>query len=141
MPTTQHILRKMASVITAQGLHTGDQFAAHGPMDRLDICAIAYTVAEDRPAPDVFFTDEGASLNLIENSPRAMAAIRAISAAISNYEVPDTNGRPDVIEHVSQWTFTPPIGETTPPSTSEVIGCILRAAKTAAAQTTHPNAA
>jgi hypothetical protein len=135
---THFILRKMATVISAQGLHTGDQFAAHGPMDSLDICAIAYVVAEDTPAPDVFFTNEGASRDLIESSERAMDAIRAISAAIADYEVPESDGRPDVIEHVSQWTFTPPIGENAPPTLSQVIGCVLRAANHTA---NHTNAA
>ena len=134
---TARVLRKMATVINTQGLHTGEQFAAHGPMDRLDICAIAYVVAEDTPAPAVFFTDEGASRDLIESSENAMDAIRAISAAIANYEVPDPDGLPDVIDHVSQWTFTPPIGERTPPTISEVIGCLFRAANTLAMQTTE----
>ena len=131
MPSSGRILRKMATVINTQGLHTGDQFAAHGPMDRLDICAVAYIVAEDRPVPAVFFTDEVASLDLIEASEPAMTVIRAISRAITNYLVPDTHGEPDVIEHVSNWVRTRPIGEKNPPSTAEVIGCILRAAERA----------
>ncbi|MFF6866717.1 hypothetical protein [Streptomyces ardesiacus] len=127
MPSTRRVLRRMATVINTQGLHRGEQFAVHGPTDDLDICAIAYIVAEDQPAPDVFFTDEVASIDLIEASEPAMAAIRAISAALDS-EPCETNGVPDYIEHVSNWAATPPIGEDFPPSTSEVIGRILRAA-------------
>ncbi|MFE0207068.1 hypothetical protein [Streptomyces sp. NPDC058985] len=127
MPSTRRVLRRMATVINTQGLHCGEQFAAHGPMDQLDICAIAYTVAEDRPAPAVFFTNDVDSSALIEASEPAMAAIRAISAALDS-EPCETDGRPDYIEHVSNWAATAPIGEHFPPSTSEVIGRILRAA-------------
>lgn len=128
MPSTDRILRRMATVINTQGLHRGEQFAQRAPMDRLDISAVAYTVAEDRPAPAVFFTDEVASFDLIESSEPAMAALRAISAALDS-DVNETNGRPDYIEHVSTWAMTPPIGCTEPPSTAEVIGVLLRAAQ------------
>ncbi|MBE4790298.1 DUF6197 family protein [Streptomyces caniscabiei] len=143
MRSTTHILRLTAHIITHRGLHTGDQFADHNT-GRLDICAAIYlaTGPYDLPdrlnVPDQFFTDEGHALDLIEANPQAMAAIRAVSAAITNYAVPDTNGQPDVIEHVSNWVRTPPIGCTRPPSMSEVIGCILRAAHQA---TNTPNAA
>ena len=106
MPSTDRILRRMATVINTQGLHRGEQFAQRAPMDRLDISAVAYTVAEDRPAPAVFFTDEVASFDLIESSEPAMAALRAISAALDS-DVNETNGRPDYIEHVSTWAMTP----------------------------------
>ncbi|WP_158913530.1 DUF6197 family protein [Streptomyces sp. MBT28] len=137
MPSTHRVLRRMATVINTHGLHRGEQFAAHGPTDALDICAIAYIVAEDRPAPAVFFNDEVASFELIEASDRAMAAIRAISAALDT-EPCDTNGGPDYIEHVSNWAATPPIGATEPPTTSEVIGRILRAADSIARDHTLP---
>lgn len=127
--TTHRVLRRMATVINTTGIHRGEQFAFRGPMDQLDICAIAYTVAEDRPAPAVFFTDEVDSIELIESSDRAMAAIRAISAALDT-EPCETNGVPDYIEHVSNWAATASIGEHFPPTTSEVIGRILRAADT-----------
>ena len=136
MRDTAEDLQAMADFISCYGLHTGDQFATTGPhgFTQLDICAVAYRVTE-HTIPEAFFTDEGTARDLIEASEPAMAAIRAISAAITNYEVPDTGGRPDVIDHVSQWTFTNPIGEKTPPSTSEAIGCILRAANHATTQT------
>lgn len=132
MHSTRHTLRKMTTVINTQGLHRGHQFATHGPMDQLDICAIAYTTAEDQPAPAVFFTDECASLALIEASEPAMAAIKAISAVLDSAPC-ETNGEADYIEHVSNWAATPPIGATVPPTTSEVIGRILRAADIALA--------
>lgn len=132
MNTTHFVLQKMATVISTQGLHTGEQFAAHGPMDKLDICAVAYTVAEDQPAPAVFFTDELASMDLIQSSERAMAAIRAISevldSSVNETRTDDGTWVPDYIEHVSTWAMTAPIGATQPPTESEVIGRILRAA-------------
>jgi hypothetical protein len=132
MNATPFVLQKMATVISTCGLHTGDQFAHHGPMDTYDICAVAYLVAEDRPAPAAFYTDETASIALIEASDRAMAAIRAISDVLDTTvcETPDTTGQytPDHIEHVSNWAATPPVGTTAQPTISEVIGRILRAA-------------
>ncbi|MFE1451928.1 DUF6197 family protein [Streptomyces olivaceoviridis] len=139
MQSTAKILEETAHILTTHGLHRGEQFAATD-CDAVDICAAVYMAAEGTCPPE-FAEDEGASRDLIESSERSMAAIRAISAAITNYEVPDSDGHPDLIEHVSQWTFTPPIGEKTPPTTSEVIGCILRAANTLATQTTTDHAA
>lgn len=136
MPSTYRVLRKMATVINTDGLHAGDQFAAtNGYSDRFDICALAFIVAEDRPAPMAFFTDEIASIRLIESSAPAMAAIRALSDALDS-EVCETQIAPgvtvpDYIEHVSNWAATPPIGEITPPTTAEMIGRILRAADAA----------
>ncbi len=137
MHGTAQNLEEIAGFLAAYGLHTGDQFAAIGPDGhiQLDICAVAYFIAEHASVPNVFFTDEGAARNLIEGSEPTMACIRAISAAIHNYEIPDSDGRPDLIEHVSQWTFTPPIGEQQPPTLNEVIGCIERASRHAATQT------
>lgn len=127
MPDTAQHLQDMAAYIRDYGLHHGEQCAIHGPHVTFSIDALAYVITEEK-VPDAFFTDPATSMQLIEASEPAMAALNAISAAITNYKVPDTRGRPDVIEHVYQWTDTPPIGETTPPSLSEVIGCLLRAA-------------
>lgn len=137
MLSTFRVLRKMATVINTDGLHTGDQFAAsNGYSDRFDICALAYIVAEDRPAPRDFFVDEEASIRLIESSAGAMAAIRALSDALDSEPCVDTIAPgvevPNYIEHVSNWAATAPIGQTTRPSTAEVIGRILRAAQHAA---------
>jgi hypothetical protein len=138
---TQYHLQKMASVISTRGrIHTGDQFASHAAMDVFDICAIAYLVAEDRPAPDVFFTDELASIALIEASPRAMAAIKAISdvldSTVCETRQPDGTYTPDYIEHVSNWAATAsPVGPKRPPTLNEVIGRILRAPSRASPNT------
>ena len=145
MNNTRFVLQKMATVISTQGLHTGSQFAVHGPMDKLDICAAAFIVAEDRPAPPEFFTDEIVSIAVIEASPRAMAAIRTISDVLDS-DVCETEVEPglyvpDYIEHVSNWAATAPIGEKTPPTTAEVVGRILRAANHAAQHATPPSAA
>lgn len=133
MTTTYRILRRMATVINTDGLHTGEQFAAsNGYSDRFDICALAYIVAEDRSAPMAFYTDEIASLRLIESSAGAMQAIQALSAVLDSgpcrTEVAPGVTVPDYIEHVSNWAATAPIGEHLPPTTAEVIGRILRAA-------------
>jgi len=127
MPSTARSLRKMATVITNDGLHTGDQFGTRGVIDRLDLCAIAYIVAEDCPAPAEFFTDEGASIALIEASQPAMELIRAISAHL-DFSPPHINGTPQYIDHVSNWARTTGIGETEPPTTTDVIGRLLRTA-------------
>lgn len=132
MPSTARILRKMATVVSTDGLHTGEQFAHRGVADRFDICTLAYIVAEGQPAPDVFFTDQVAAMDLLEASQPAMQALRALSASITDYKVPDTNGRPDVIEHVFNWTATAGIGRNTPPTTSEIVGRLIRAADQAA---------
>jgi cytochrome c5 len=141
--TTTDVLQKMALVINLNGLHCGDQFAQPGLVPRLDICALAYTVAEritpDR-TPDVFFTDEDASLRIIEASASAMAAIRAISDALDSSvcetQVAPGYYVPDYIEHVSNWAATAsPVAPKRPPTTAEVIGRILRAANQQALQT------
>lgn len=124
---TANPLHGAARLIHLRGLHRGDQFAH---LQRLDVCAAIYLAAEGGPMPPEFFTDEVASLRMIETSTTAMAAIRALSAALDS-EPCETNGQPDFIEHVANWAATPPIGEPFPPSTAEVIGRILRAADAA----------
>ncbi|MCX4571573.1 hypothetical protein OOK48_35215 [Streptomyces viridodiastaticus] len=131
MNTTAYDLHVMAAYVNLHGLHTGNQFAAAN--NRLDICAIAYVVAEDCTVPAEFYTDEVASLRLIECSAKAMAAIRAISDALDSEpcetEIAPGHSVPDYIEHVSNWAAVPGLFATAPPSTSEVIGRILRAAE------------
>ncbi|WP_371099845.1 hypothetical protein [Streptomyces sp. PU_AKi4] len=131
MATTAMNLHVMAAYANLYGIHTGDQFAAAD--DRLDICAIAYVVAEDCPVPPEFYTDEVASLRLIESSAKTMAAIRAISDALDSEpcetEIEPGTRVPDYIEHVSNWAATRAPFATAPPTTSEVIGRILRAAQ------------
>jgi hypothetical protein len=130
----KRILEKTATLINNRGLHTGPQFAAPGPLrPRLDICAAIYVVSEGGPVPPEFYTDEAASLRLIACSADAMQAIRALSAALDSEpcttEIAPGVDVPDYIEHVSNWAATAPTARTTPPSTSEVIGRILRAAR------------
>jgi hypothetical protein len=140
---TETTLHGMALHADIHGIHTGEQFAAFGTFGPLlDICAIAYMQAEGGTIPAEFYTDEVASLRLIESSAGAMAAIRALSDALDSEpcetEIAPGYTVPDYIEHVFNWTATAPIGENTPPSTAEVIGRILRAAH---AQQATPNAA
>ncbi|MFF8544761.1 hypothetical protein ACF060_31245 [Streptomyces werraensis] len=104
MNGTDLILREAARIIDFRGLHIGSQFATNTGRRSsleapLDICAAVYAAVTGL-VPDVFFTDEVASVELIESSELAMAAIRAISGALDT-EPCETNGVPDYIEHVS----------------------------------------
>lgn len=135
MHGTADVLQQMAHIISLRGIHTGNQFAERdstGILTRHDICALAWVVAEQDVAPRAFFTDDEASIAIIKASPHAMAAIKAISDILDSAvcETPTSDGTyvPDYIEHVSNWAATPAVGETKPPTTSEVIGRILRAA-------------
>lgn len=138
MHTTAHHLKEMAHFVDCYGLHTGDQMAHVGPYLTFDISALAYVLTEHR-APEEFFTDEVASLRLIESSARAMACIRAISdvldSAVCETQIEPGTRVPDYIEHVSNWAATPGIGKTTPPTVREVIRRIRHAANYAAAHT------
>jgi len=121
----------MAEFINIQGLHTGEQMAVDNPW-KLDICAVAYILAEDCQTPAEFYTDESASIRIIECSAPAMQAIRAISAALDTEpcetEIAPGHAVPDYIEHVCNWAATPPVLANRPPSVPEVIGRILCAA-------------
>jgi hypothetical protein len=133
MNNTQDTLHGIAFYADIHGLHTGDQFAVDGPLGPvLDICAIAYMQAEGGTVPTEFYTDEITSLAIIESSARAMAAIRAISdildSTVCETQIEPGTYVPDYIEHVSNWAATAPVGEQHPPTVSEVIGRILRAA-------------
>jgi hypothetical protein len=137
MHTVACTLGKTAYILNQVGIHRGDQFAdRHTPA--LDVCAAVYLAAEGA-LPGIFHTDEITSIDLIERSQPAMDAIRALSAALDT-EPCETNGRPDYIEHVSNWAATRAPFSDAPPTTSEVIGRILRAADNHAA-TPHHHAA
>lgn len=127
--TTETVLDRTARLIHLHGLHRGEQFASFG---RLDVCAAIYLATHGRPVPAEFYTDEDASIRLIECSAPAMQAIRALSDALDTEpcftEIVPGHEVPDYIEHVSNWASTAPIGHTDPPTTSEVIGRILRTA-------------
>jgi hypothetical protein len=143
MRPTQTVLQDMAAVINIEGLHRGEQFGVRGDIDRLDICAHAFLIAEWRgplKVPGEFFDDELAAIRLIESSPGAMAAIRAISAVLDSHvdeeELAPGFYVPNYIAHVSNWVRTAsPVDPKRPPTTAEVIGRILRAANTLAIQT------
>lgn len=140
--STERTLQKAACLIHLRGLHTGEQFAENTERGALDVCAAIFIVAEQR-TPSEFYTDEVASLRLIEASAPAMQAIRALSNTLDTQppvtEIAPGVEIPDYIEHVSNWAATTPIGHTTPPTTSEVIGRILRAARDIS--TSYPAAA
>lgn len=129
MHSTAADLQATASLISRAGLHAGTQFAS--PSGALDICAAAYAVTRGH-IPAEFYDDETAALRLIEANPRAMAAIKAISdvldSTVCETRTDDGTSIPDYIEHVSNWAATAPVGATQPPTVSEVIGRILRAA-------------
>lgn len=141
--TTETILALAAYTLHRRGLHCGNQFAAPGSHGSLDVCAAIFIAAEHGPAgpyvlakdwltPPEFYTDEDASLRLIECSAPAMQAIRALSNALDTEppttRISDDHEVSDYIEHVSNWAATAPIGYDFPPTTSEVIGRILRTA-------------
>lgn len=135
MPYTTHmILRRAARFIHLRGLHRGDQFVHLG---RLDVSAAIYIAAEGLPIPQEFFDDELGAIRLIECSAPAMQALRALSAALDTEppttRITDDHAVPDYIDHVSNWAATSPIGEAFPPTTTEVIGRILRASDQAEA--------
>jgi len=145
MRSTARILQLTAHLISHRGLHTGNQFASK--TGSLDICAAVFMAAEryalpgQLNVPTEFTTDEDASIRLIECSAGAMQGIRAISAVLDSApcetEIAPGVTVPDYIEHVSNWAATNPIGQRTPPTVSEVIGRVLRAAIPQDPNTTH----
>lgn len=128
MPSTAEILRTAAHHVDRAGLNTGTQFV--DPDTRAIDWVAAIYVAAEGTCPNEFHTDEAASLAIISASAPAMTAIRALSASLDT-EPPVTNGVPDYIDHVCNWAATTPVFGDRPPTTSEVIGALLRAAQTA----------
>jgi hypothetical protein len=127
-PTTGYLLRTAADLITTHGLWRGEQLA--GPNGELDLSA-AIHVAATGTVPQAFRDDEATALDLIANDPEVMAAIRHLSATIDHLGGVAPGPRPDYVEHVSQWAMTPAPRDTCPPTESEVIGRLLRAANQA----------
>lgn len=135
-------LADMAAVIDIDGLHRGEQLGQRGYIYRFDICALAYVIAEwvgPSGIPTEFFDDELAGIRIIEASAGAMAAIRALSdsldSTVDEEELAPGFYVPNYIAHVSNWVRFGPPGSNQPPSTSEVIGRVQRAANTLAIQT------
>ena len=140
MPSTAGTLRRAAHLINHRGLHTGNQFADKAT-NTADIAAAIFVAAEAH-MPAEFYTDEVTSLEIIAASAPTMAAIRTLSDSLptepSYTEIVAGHQVPEYIEHVSNWAATTPVWGTRPPTTSEVIGALLRAAQTADALTTAP---
>ncbi|MFF2731732.1 hypothetical protein ACFVS9_27975 [Streptomyces sp. NPDC058008] len=126
-------LRRAADLIHTDGLHTGDQFI-NRTTGAVDVAAAIYLMAEGG-IPDAFYNDEVTSLAIIGASAPTMTAIRILSDSLptppSYTEIADGHEVPDYIEHVSNWATTTPVFGERPPTTSEVIGALLRAAQTA----------
>lgn len=142
MRKPQNTLADMAAVINIDGLHRGEQLGQRGHIDRFDICAHAYLLAEwvsPRNVPAEFFDDELAAIRLIESSAGAMTAIRALSVSLYSHvdeeELAPGFFVPNYIAHVSNWARFGPPGSNQPPTVSEVIGRLHRAANTLAIQT------
>lgn len=140
MTSTAGTLRRAAHLINHRGLHTGDQFidqATHAA----DVAAAIFVAAEI-VVPREFYTDEVTSLEIIAASAPAMLAIRALSDSLNTEacvtEIAPGHDVPDYIEHVCNWAATTPVFGTRAPTTSEVIGAILRAAQTAETLTAIP---
>jgi len=131
--STGTILRTAAQLLHEFGLHTGEQFADNNT-GRLDVCAAIYRAATGS-TPNCFLTDEDMASTLIGSNPDVGDAIRMVSAVlptppcttevVPGYEVPD------YVEHVSNWAATAPVLADLPPTVSEVMGVLERAADTA----------
>ena len=135
MPNTSStgtILRTAAQILNWSGLHTGDQFATNN--GQLDVCAAIYR-AVTGSTPNCFLTDEDMALLLIETNAVVMEAIRMVSAVLPTQpcttEIAPGYDVPDFIEHVSNWACTAPVFSDQPPTVSEVLGVLRRAADTA----------
>ncbi|MEU9849299.1 hypothetical protein [Streptomyces sp. NPDC047985] len=137
MSSTGTVLRTTAHILNYYGLHTGTQFATVD--GRLDITAAIFRAVTGR-TPNCFLTDEDHSLLQIRMCEPAMDAIRMLSAVLPTQPPtdPDT-GLDDHIEHVTHWATTPTWPDQNAPTTSEVIGAILRAAQAADAITDFPH--
>ncbi|MFJ1900447.1 hypothetical protein [Streptomyces sp. NPDC088115] len=131
--TTAEALRRAADLIHTDGLHTGDQFVDQ-TTGAVDIAAAIYIVAEGG-IPDAFYADENTSLAIIGSSAPAMAAIRTLSDSLITpapyTEIAAGLEIPDYIEHVSSWAATKHMLGDRPPTVSEVIGALHRAATAA----------
>ncbi|TXS68897.1 hypothetical protein [Streptomyces sp. sk2.1] len=135
--STGTILRTTAHILSYYGLHTGKQFASAD--GRLDICAAIFRATTGK-TPNCFLTDEDTALLQIRMCEPAMDAIHMLSAILPTQPPtdPDTSAD-DHIEHVTHWATTPTWPDQQPPTTSEVIGAILRAAQTADTLTDTPH--
>lgn len=133
MPNTAGTLRRAAHLISHRGLHTGDQFVDQAT-DTADLAAAVFVAAEGH-IPAEFYTDENTSLEIIAASAGAMAAIRTLSDSLITSapytEIAPGLDIPDYIEHVSSWAISNHAFGDRPPTVSEVIGALHRAATAA----------
>lgn len=129
MLSTAVVLRTMGQLLNFYGRHIGENFV--GPHGALDIAAAAY-VAVTGEVPAVFSTDEDASLELISGNEQAMDAIRMLSACLDTEPncISEDDRTPDHIQHICMWASQPAPREQQPPTVSEVIGRLERAATT-----------
>lgn len=127
--STGTILRTTREIVSYFGINTDDHFATND--GRLDLCAAIFR-AHTGKTPNCFLTDEDASLLLIETNPAVMNAIRMVSTVLPTQpcvtEVAPGEEVPDYVEHVSNWAATAPVLGDRPPTVSEVIGVLTRAA-------------
>lgn len=137
--STGTVLRTTRDIVNYYGLWTGDQFATND--GRLDLVAAIYR-AVTGSTPNCFLTDEDMALLLIETNAVVMDAVRMVSAVLPTQpcttEVAPGYEVPDYVEHVSNWACTAPVFSTRPPTVSEVIGVLDRAADTADALAGYP---
>ncbi|MFJ2279174.1 hypothetical protein ACIOEZ_34060 [Streptomyces sp. NPDC087866] len=141
MTTTAGTLRRAAHLINHRGLHTGTQFADRAT-NSADITAAIFVAAEGH-MPAEFYTDEPTSLEIIAASAQTMAALRVLSESLPTSPCVTTiapgHSVPDYIEHVSNWAATKPVWGNRPPTVSEVVGAVLRAALLADSLTRFPH--
>ncbi|GHJ34266.1 hypothetical protein TPA0910_86990 [Streptomyces hygroscopicus subsp. sporocinereus] len=144
MPSsTGTVLRTTRDIVNYYGLWTGEQFATRD--GRLDLSAAIYRAVTGQ-TPNCFLNDEDMALLLIETNPVVMEAIRMVSAVLPTQpcttEVDPGYEVPDYVEHVSNWASTASVFAQQPPTVSEVLGLLARAADTADNLATRlPNAA
>ncbi|GAA0500873.1 hypothetical protein [Streptomyces olivaceiscleroticus] len=101
MPRTVDTLIETRRLIDWHGLHPGPHFATEAGF--LHLAAAPFYAAETY-LPRAFFTDEEASIRLIQCSAETMSALRWISAVLPTEPPtdPDT-GAVDYLEHISHW--------------------------------------
>ncbi|MEU3399409.1 DUF6197 family protein [Streptomyces filamentosus] len=126
MNHTPQVLRDAASLINEHGLYTGEQFV--GPDGSYDLVAAIYQ-AGARILPGAFRTDAAAAIAFIKGCKRAMDAIRAFYTTLQA-AYPEAHDDDEVIDTVSVWAEKGDWGpDQQPPTTSEIIGRLLRAAE------------
>ncbi|MEU9998059.1 hypothetical protein [Streptomyces sp. NPDC050848] len=126
MSETTRILRAAAHAATYHGLQTGAHFA--DSTGRLDMVAAIYVGATGK-TPHSFTNDNHTACLLIETNEPVMAAIRAVSAVLPTDIPTDAEtGLYCHIEHLAYWQEDRQHTTGQPPTHTEVVGVLLRAA-------------